>query len=78
MNRERIGPAIRDARQRAGLSQAELAKRLEFANQTSISNIERGAQRVDVETLIRIAQACDTDPAALVAAMTQEGASAHG
>ena len=71
MNRERIGPAIREARVKAGLSQAELAKRLGFATQASVSNLERGTLRATVETLLKVAVACDTDPAELIAAMTE-------
>ena len=52
----RLAVAVADARARAGLSQAELAKML-HTKQSNISRIERGAQNLTVATLRKIARA---------------------
>lgn len=66
-----IGTTIRQARIKAGLSQAELAKRIGFATNASISNLERGTQNASVDTLLKIAKACNANPADLITAMNQ-------
>lgn len=48
-----IGARIREARQKIGMTQAEVAGRLEKAVET-ISNIERGAAWTSLETLERM------------------------
>lgn len=52
----RLAVAIAEAREKAGLTQAALAKML-HTKQTNISRIERGAQNITVGTLEKIAQA---------------------
>ena len=52
----RLAVAIAEAREKAGFTQAELAKKL-HTKQTNISRIERGAQNVTMETLGKIAKA---------------------
>jgi transcriptional regulator with XRE-family HTH domain len=54
-----IGELVRLARKRAELSQEELAQRVKLTR-TSISNIERGTQRMLVDTVYAIADALST------------------
>jgi len=54
-----------DQRQRAGLSQAQLAERL-GRYQSVISSIESGGRRVDVVELLDIAEAIGLDVHALI------------
>lgn len=53
------GEVIREARLAAGLSQAELAKRV-GTNQSAVSFIERGRRIPDVAIVARIADAVGT------------------
>lgn len=56
---------LAEARARAGLSQARLAKRL-GVRQATISDLERGkTQRIDLELLERLCVALDVDPQSL-------------
>ncbi|MEM1146091.1 MAG: helix-turn-helix transcriptional regulator [Pseudomonadota bacterium] len=48
-----IGARVREARQKAGMTQADVAARLEKAVET-ISNVERGATWTSLETLERM------------------------
>ena len=57
-----------EQRQRAGLSQAQLAERL-GRYQSVISSIESGGRRVDVVELLDIADAIDLDVHALIDAL---------
>lgn len=52
----RLAVAVAEARERAGLSQAELARIL-HTKQSNISRIERGVQNLTVATLEKIAGA---------------------
>jgi transcriptional regulator with XRE-family HTH domain len=54
------------ARQKAGLTQAQLADRVQ-KDQTFISIIERGQRRVDVLEFVALARAMEADPARLFA-----------
>lgn len=54
------------ARQKAGLTQAQLANRVQ-KDQTFISIIERGQRRVDVLEFVALARAMEADPARLFA-----------
>lgn len=54
-----------ERRQRAKLTQRELAAKLKW-NQTTISKIEKGSKRVSVPELIELARALGFDPAAAV------------
>lgn len=51
---EQIGRRLRNLREKFGLSQTELSKRLKIPNQ-SISNYERGSRQPDYESLIALA-----------------------
>lgn len=54
-----VGPAIRALRERADLSQEELAGRAEL-DRTYVSGIERGRRNPSVKSLQRVADALDT------------------
>ena len=56
-----VGDALAAARNRAGLTQDELAK-LVRKPQSFVSNYERGNRRIDVLELLRIVDAFKTDP----------------
>lgn len=60
-----IGERIKSARERAGLSQAKLAKKLEMSR-ASIVNIEAGRQRAPVHILWQIAEALSTEVALMI------------
>ena len=60
---------IRDARQRAGLTQAELADRI-GRDQSHVSLIEGSQRRLDVVEFHRIATALGRKPADLFAALS--------
>jgi transcriptional regulator with XRE-family HTH domain len=59
------------AREAAGLSQEELAKRMGW-DQTYVSKIERGVRRVDVIELIGICEAIGIDAAAFMKALLRK------
>ena len=54
------GDLLREARLRAGLSQAELARRSR-TGRSLISRYERGAVEPSLETLRRLVRACDLE-----------------
>ena len=56
----RSGAIIREARRRAGLTQAELAKRVE-TTQSAIARWERGGVEPSFDSLRRIVAACGLD-----------------
>jgi transcriptional regulator with XRE-family HTH domain len=56
-----VGAALAAARERAGLTQQQLAKLLRKP-QSFISSYENGQRRIDVLELLRIAEALDADP----------------
>lgn len=56
--------ALVDAREAAGITQTELAARLEKP-QPFISKVERGVRRLDVVEFYAVARAIGTDPVAL-------------
>jgi transcriptional regulator with XRE-family HTH domain len=60
-----IGRRVRASRQAAGISQEELASRIEMSVET-VSNIERGVAPTRVATLAEIAAALGVELAALV------------
>jgi len=64
---EALGRRIRAARLHAGISQDELARRVRLTR-TSITNIERGRQQIQVHTLYTIAKALDARLAMLLPA----------
>jgi transcriptional regulator with XRE-family HTH domain len=57
---EVVGAALAAARDRAGLTQAQLAKLLRKP-QSFVSNYERGQRRIDVLELLRIVEALGGD-----------------
>lgn len=60
-----IGAAVRAARERAGLTQEELGRRVGLTR-TSITNIERGRQQIQVHTLYALAEALEVAVAGLL------------
>jgi transcriptional regulator with XRE-family HTH domain len=56
-----VGAALAAARERAGLTQVQLAKLLRKP-QSFVSNYERGQRRIDVLELLRIVEALKGDP----------------
>jgi transcriptional regulator with XRE-family HTH domain len=61
-----VGGALAAARERAGLTQAQLAKALRKP-QSFVSNYERGQRRIDVLELLRIVEALKGEPRAVFA-----------
>jgi transcriptional regulator with XRE-family HTH domain len=59
-----VGAALAAARERAGLTQQQLAKLLRKP-QSFVSNYERGQRRIDVLELLRIVEALKGDPRAV-------------
>ena len=60
-----VGELIQDARRRANLTQADIAKTLGL-NRVSIANIEAGNQRCNIFYLVWIARLCGVDPVELI------------
>jgi transcriptional regulator with XRE-family HTH domain len=56
-----VGAALAAARERAGLTQKQLARKLRKP-QSFVSNYERGQRRIDVLELLRIVDAFEGDP----------------
>jgi len=61
----RLGELIRGARTQRRLSQDAVAKRVRL-NRTSVTNIERGRQKLLVHTLVDFARALDVEPSKLI------------
>lgn len=66
-----IGERVREGRSRIGLTQEALGE-LVGLGRTSITNIERGRQRMTVHALYALAQALRQQPASLLPAVTSE------
>lgn len=64
---EEFGANLRAARKRAGLTQQELAERIDLTR-TSVTNIERGSQRIALHQLFELANALGDDPLDLLPA----------
>lgn len=60
-----LGAHIAEARQQRGVRQSDLATAVGLTR-ASIANIENGAQRIQMHTLIAAAQALNLDPAVLI------------
>lgn len=58
--RQKLGKIISGARIRQGLTQAELAKKLE-TSQSAVNRIERGAQNITIDIISRISAVLDCD-----------------
>lgn len=56
-----VGAALVSARERAGLTQKQLAGRLRKP-QSFVSNYERGQRRLDILELLKIVEALRADP----------------
>lgn len=54
-----LASAVIEARARAGLTQEELADRMD-ANQSLVARIESGGQNTTIKTLLRVAEATGT------------------
>jgi transcriptional regulator with XRE-family HTH domain len=62
---------LRDARKRAGLTQAELAERL-GRPQSFVAKYEQGERRIDVAEFIEIAKALGANPVRVFSAIARE------
>ncbi|MET8089477.1 helix-turn-helix transcriptional regulator [Micromonospora sp. NPDC005220] len=69
-----VGRRVREARMRAGVTQAALALRASMTR-SSIANIEAGRQRIAVHVLVLVAGALDVDPKELFSAKGIHGGS---
>ncbi len=67
--KDRIGKLIRDARKHRGLTQAQLADRLQ-TSQSAINRIEKGHQNLSLEMLAKIGAAVDSEIVAVGAGPT--------
>lgn len=56
-----IAQAIRQAREAAGMSQGELARRVGFRGKTSIAHIEAGRKRIYADDLLKVAAILEVD-----------------
>ena len=65
---QKLAELLIDAREAAGLTQAEVAKAL-GRHQPFVSGIEAGQRRVDVVELLDLAEAIGFDPQVLIAAI---------
>ena len=64
--RDRFAVNLRKARQKAGISQEELATRCEL-HRTEVSLLERGGREPRLGTMVKLASALGTTPQALCA-----------
>jgi transcriptional regulator with XRE-family HTH domain len=64
--RDRFAVNLRRARQQAGISQEELARRCEL-HRTEVSLLERGGREPRLGTMMKLCAALDTTPSALCA-----------
>jgi transcriptional regulator with XRE-family HTH domain len=62
---ERMGKLIRSRRKKLNLTQDDLAQRVTL-KRTSITNIEKGRQKIQVHTLFELAAALEVDPVTLI------------
>jgi len=59
-----VGSILADARKKSGVTQVEMAQRLEKP-QSFVSSYEQGQRRVDILEFLRICEAMSTDPEVL-------------
>lgn len=71
-----LGENIRSRRLLAELTQAKLAEQVGL-ERTSITNIEKGTQKVPLHVLLRICEALDVNVASLLEALQREAVSEH-
>ena len=60
-----FGSRVRALREEKNVTQEELGKRVDLSR-TSITNIEKGRQRVLLHQMVEIAQALDAEPVSLI------------
>lgn len=60
-----FGSRLRELRERRSVTQEELARRVELSR-TSITNIERGRQRVMLHQVVELAEALEAKPEELM------------
>ena len=65
MDTTTLGQRLKARRQRAGLSQRELGRRVGLTV-SQISRLEGGHREPPISTLLRIASACEADPGAII------------
>ena len=73
---EALCQALIAARQAAGLTQAELAQRLQ-CHQSLVARIESGERRIDVVELVVLSRALETDACTLLRATEASTESDH-
>lgn len=61
-----LGERIRELRQRAGLTQEELAKEIGYSTKTSISKMENDLLDINQSTIVALARALKTTPSTLM------------
>ncbi len=60
-----FGSRLRELREQASVTQEELARRVDLSR-TSITNIEKGRQRILLHQFVDLAEALNVDPTALM------------
>jgi transcriptional regulator with XRE-family HTH domain len=68
-----FGSRLRALREEKSVTQEELARRVELSR-TSITNIEKGRQRIMLHQVVELAEALDADLGALIAPALQQDA----
>ena len=61
-----VGERIREARERQGLSQEELAKRLGLKDKSSVCKIERSGDNISTKSIKKYASVLNIKPSALM------------
>jgi transcriptional regulator with XRE-family HTH domain len=57
----RMGAKIKELREKAGLSQADLAKKLKYSSATTISLMEKGERSIKTKDVMKLITILDTD-----------------
>lgn len=68
-----FGSRLRELREAKSVTQEELGRRVELSR-TSITNIEKGRQRVMLHQMMELAHALDAEPSALMPASDEADA----
>lgn len=68
-----VGRLVRVAREAAGITQDALADKVELSR-TSVTNIEKGRQKIALHTLFLVAAAVGVEPASLLPPRSKSGA----
>lgn len=72
----RLGERVLSARRHMGISQQQLAERVGLTR-TSITNLERGRQKIQIHTLYAIAEALGVGPETLLPASPAASGTVH-